>query len=87
MTPRRFILTGSDGAPYTSEKPGLLGGHRRTRIYGQLDCPAALRALAAGGYKQHRVFFADEKTARGAGYRPCGACMPDAYASWSRDGS
>ena len=29
---------------------GTLGGHRGTRIYGRLDCPAALRAIARGGY-------------------------------------
>ncbi|MHB8431221.1 MAG: Ada metal-binding domain-containing protein, partial [Acidimicrobiales bacterium] len=29
-----------------------------------------------------RVFFADTKTAREAGYRPCAVCMPDAYREW-----
>lgn len=31
------------------ESPAL-DGHRRSRIYGRLDCPAALRAIARGGY-------------------------------------
>ncbi|WP_095082523.1 Ada metal-binding domain-containing protein [Pseudomonas sp. Irchel s3h17] len=65
-----------------STEPGLLGGHRRSRIYGRLDCPGALRAIARGGYVKHRVFFADEATARAAGYRPCAVCMPQAYAQW-----
>jgi methylphosphotriester-DNA--protein-cysteine methyltransferase len=79
---RRFTLIGPDGRPYESPVPGALGGHRRTRIYGRLDCPSALRAIAAGGYVGNRVFFADEATARAAGYRPCARCMPAAYAAW-----
>jgi methylphosphotriester-DNA--protein-cysteine methyltransferase len=59
-----------------------LGGHRGTRVYGRLDCPAALRAIARGGYVKHRVFFLDERTARAAGYRPCAICMPEKYRAW-----
>ncbi|GFG55160.1 Ada metal-binding domain-containing protein [Mycolicibacterium agri] len=61
---------------------GTLGGHRKTRIYGRLDCPTALRAIAKGGYVKHRVFFADEAAAVAAGYRPCARCMPDRYREW-----
>lgn len=68
-------LMGSDGKPHDSPVPGTLGGHRRTRIYGRLDCPVALRAIARGGYVAHRVFFLNEKHARAAGYRPCRVCM------------
>jgi methylphosphotriester-DNA--protein-cysteine methyltransferase len=77
-----YTLTGPDGRPYRSAVPGTLGGHRRTKLYGRLDCRTALRAIARGGYVKHRVFFADEQTAIAAGYRPCAACMPDAYADW-----
>jgi methylphosphotriester-DNA--protein-cysteine methyltransferase len=52
------------------------------KIYGRLDCPAALRAISYGGYVMHRVFFADEQTAIAAGYRPCGACCKDRYRVW-----
>lgn len=62
--------------------PGTLGGHRRGRRYGRLDCPAALRAIARGGYVRDRVFFADEQTAVAAGYRPCAVCLPEKYARW-----
>ena len=79
---RAYTLLGADGRPYTSETPGTLGGHRRSRIYGRLDCPSALRALARGGYASHRVFFADERTARAAGYRPCGVCLRGDYQAW-----
>ena len=79
---RRFTLTGADGRPFASITPGSVGGHRRSRIYGRLDCPSALRALAAGGYRRHRVFFADESTAIAAGYRPCAVCLPVDYTRW-----
>ncbi|WP_243789730.1 Ada metal-binding domain-containing protein [Saccharopolyspora gloriosae] len=58
---------------------GAVGGHRRGRIYGRLDCRAALRAIARGGYVTQRVFFADEATARAAGYRPCAVCLPEQH--------
>lgn len=77
-----WTLTGGDGRRYLSDVPGTLGGHRRDRIYGRLDCPAALRALARGGYVQQRVFFRDEADAIAAGYRPCAVCMPQRYAQW-----
>jgi hypothetical protein len=79
-----YTFLGADGRPYESAEPGTLGGHRGNRLYGRLDCPAALRALARGGYARHRVFFADEATAVAAGYRPCRACLPDRYQAWKR---
>lgn len=85
MSPRSYRLIGADGAPYTSAAKGSLGGHRGTKIYGRLDCPTALRAIARGGpYARHRVFFADEPTAVSAGYRPCGVCMRLRYAEWKK---
>ncbi|QLY33249.1 Ada metal-binding domain-containing protein [Nocardia huaxiensis] len=77
-----YRLLGADGLPYSSDEPGTLGGHRRSRIYGRLDCPSALRALARGHYVRHRVFFPDEPTAIAAGYRPCAVCMSSAYTAW-----
>ena len=77
-----YTLVGPDGRPYASARPGTLGGHRRGRRYGRLDCPAALRAIVRGGYVAERVFFADAATAVAAGYRPCAACLPDAYSDW-----
>lgn len=80
--PASYTLLGADGQAYPSSTPGTLGGHRRTRIYGRLDCPSALRALGQGGYAQHRVFFADKASAVAAGYRPCGSCKAIEYAAW-----
>jgi metal binding Ada-like protein len=77
-----WTLTGPDGGPYQSDRPGTLGGHRRSKLYGRLDCRSALQALARGGYAHHRVFFLDEHAAQAAGYRPCAVCLPDRYAAW-----
>ena len=52
---KTYTLLGADGTPYQSAVKGQLGGHRRSRIYGRLDCPAALHAIARGGYTRHCV--------------------------------
>ena len=78
----RYTLIGPDGHPHRSATKGAWRGHRRARIYGRLDCPTALRAIAGGGYVTHRVFFADEETAAAAGYRPCAVCCQDRYRAW-----
>jgi methylphosphotriester-DNA--protein-cysteine methyltransferase len=85
MADNLYKLIGPDGRPYDSRLPGQFGGHRRTRIYGRLDCPSALRAIARGGYVAHRVLFASEADARAAGYRPCARCMPVEYAAWKSE--
>ncbi|MGH7364899.1 MAG: metal-binding protein [Candidatus Rokuibacteriota bacterium] len=70
---RTYTLLGPDRRLYESATPGTLGGRRPGRRYGRLDCPAALRAIARGGYVKNRVFFADE---------PCAACLPEQHARW-----
>lgn len=86
-TPRLYRLVAADGSTVSSSTPGTLGGHRKNRIYGRLDCKAARRALATGrSYEQQRVFFADEASAVAAGYRPCATCMPEAYEQWKTNG-
>ncbi len=77
-----WTLIGANGRPYESATPGMLGGHRRSRIYGRLDCPGALSWIARGHYARHRVFFADQPTATAAGYRPCAVCLPEDYRTW-----
>ncbi|GAA3638116.1 hypothetical protein GCM10022223_66290 [Kineosporia mesophila] len=85
---RVYTLLSADGRLYSSDVPGLLGGHRRLKVYGRLDCPSALRAIGqcrvgqTGGYLKYRVFFASEAVAIAAGYRPCGACLPVKYQAW-----
>lgn len=84
MTGKTYTVLGADRKPNESSVPGTLGGHRAGRVYGRLDCPTALRAIARGGYVKNRVFFADEATAVAAGFRPCGACLPEKYAAWKQ---
>lgn len=82
MAPKLYRLIGPDGRELLSETPGTLGGHRRNKIYGRLDCAGAHRWIAKGHYVKQRVFFADEETAIAAGYRPCFGCMRDEYRRW-----
>lgn len=81
---KKYKLTAPDGTIYESETPGLLGGYRRRKIYGTLDCPSANRTLET--YAKSRVFFADENVAIAAGYRPCAKCMSEVYAKWNAGG-
>lgn len=82
---KAFTLLGADMRPYQSDTPGIFGGYRRSKLYGRLDCPSALRAIAKGGYVKHRVFFADEQTALSMGFRPCAMCLPEKYARWKKE--
>ena len=79
---RVYALLNENGVSFFSRVPGAIGGHRRLKIYGRLDCPSALRHIAKGEYVKHRVFFADKETATSAGYRPCGVCMREDYLKW-----
>lgn len=79
---RVYILLDANGQEYRSFTPGTIGGYRRKKIYGRLDCPSAKRHIAKGEYVKHRVFFADEETAKAAGYRPCGVCMKEECRNW-----
>ncbi|TQS42486.1 Ada metal-binding domain-containing protein [Cryptosporangium phraense] len=79
-----YTLVGPDGRSYRSGVKGEWGGYRRGKIYGRLDCPSALRAIARGGYVKYRVFFADEATALAAGYRPCGVCCRERHHRWGQ---
>lgn len=77
-----YHLVGKDGKKYLSSEKGTIGGHRKLKIYGRLDCPSALRHIQNGSYVNHRVFLADELTAIQAGYRPCAVCMKEHYKQW-----
>ena len=77
-----YRLVGADGVEYESPTKGTLGGHRKNKIYGTLDCAGAARWIAKGHYVKQRVFFADAATAIAAGYRPCAGCVPEKYAAW-----
>ena len=88
MTPsKRYRLIGPDGVMYESDSRGTLGGHSKQKVYGRADtCPAATRNLKKypAQFWSHSVWFATERDAIAAGYRPCGACLRDRYAEWKR---
>lgn len=77
-----YKLLDANGKMYQSEVPGKLGGNKKIKVYGRLDCPSALRWIAKGKYVANRVFFLNEETAKAAGYRPCAVCMPEEYKKW-----
>ena len=57
----------------------VLGGHRKLKIYGTLQCRSGKRML-----RENRVFFTSEAEAIAASFRPCGHCMRDAYLAWKK---
>ena len=84
---KMYKLLGVDGKEYLSETPGAFGGNSKGKIYGRLDCSAALSTIKhyPGIYEKSRVFFADERTALAAGYRPCGRCLKEKYTEYKAD--
>jgi hypothetical protein len=79
---KQYVLIDANGAQYLSDEMGALGGNSADKLYGQMGCSSANRALRKGtgeSYRKKRVFFADEATAIKAGYRPCGNCMREKY--------
>lgn len=54
-----------------------LGGNKKLKIYGRLDCRAGKRMKV-----ENRVFFKSETEAIDIGYRPCSVCMRDEYLLW-----
>lgn len=84
---KKYKLLGADGEIYLSDTPGTFGGNGNLKIYGRLDCGTALNSIRKypGVYEKNRVFFADEKTALAAGYRPCGNCLRKKYREYMAD--
>jgi methylphosphotriester-DNA--protein-cysteine methyltransferase len=56
-----------------------LAGNKHLKIYGTLVCSSGKRMKVA-----NRIFFANEKEAIAAGYRPCGHCMRKQYLHWKK---
>ena len=79
---KKYKLLDGNGDEYLSDVPGQLGGNKRLKIYGRLDCPSANRWIEKGHYVVNRVFFLNEEDAISAGYRPCAVCMPNEYKEW-----
>jgi len=60
----------------------VLGGNRKLKIYGRLDCTAGKRMKA-----ENRVFFENGTEAINSGYRPCAVCMRKEYMLWKNQHS
>ena len=82
---KKFKLIDCTGKEYLSSTPGTLGGNKKLKIYGKLDCPSAKRWIEKGKYISNRVFFENEEIAISAGYRPCSICMPNEYKEWKNN--
>ena len=84
---KKYKLLDAEGKEYYSETPGLYGGNSKLKIYGRLDCPSALSTIRRfpGSYEKSRVFFANEKDALAADYRPCGNCLREKYKEYMSD--
>ena len=84
---KKYKLLRADGNFYESDVPGEYGGNSKQKVYGRFDCPSALSSIKRfpGSYEKYRVFFADEKTALVAGYRPCGSCRKAKYKQYMVD--
>jgi hypothetical protein len=52
-----YTLLGAYTKLYVNETPGIFSCHRKSKIYGRMDCPAAHREIAKGGYVKQRVFL------------------------------
>ena len=74
-----YKLRDENNKEYISKIPGTLGGNKKIKIYGKMDCPSAKRWLEKGKYTSNRVFFENVEIAKKAGYRPCAICMPEDY--------
>ncbi len=79
---KKYKLIDENGNEYLSDVKGQLGGNRRLKIYGRLDCPSAYSWIIKGYYVKDRVFFLNEEVAIKAGYRPCAVCMKKEYEEW-----
>ncbi len=79
---KKYKLVDKSGFTYLSDVPGTLGGNKRLKIYGRLDCPSANRWIKKGHYVNNRVFFLNEEDAIEAGFRPCAICMKEEYLKW-----
>ena len=82
MKEKLYRLINENNEEYLSSIKGTLGGNKRLKIYGKLDCPSANRWILKGHYVKDRVFFLDEETAIKSGYRPCAVCMKKEYELW-----
>jgi methylphosphotriester-DNA--protein-cysteine methyltransferase len=59
------------------KKAIALAGHKKSLIYGRLNCGRGKRMK-----RSNRIFFATKAQAKSNGFRPCGHCLRDEFALW-----
>jgi methylphosphotriester-DNA--protein-cysteine methyltransferase len=57
-----------------------LGGNKKLRIYGKLDCVSGMKMQ-----RKNRIFFSDSREAESLHFRPCAHCMRDQYQQWKNE--
>ena len=71
------LITTSQLLKFIKNKEICLGGNKKLKIYGTLQCTSGKRMNF-----ENRVFFLSEDEAIENGYRPCGHCMKNEYKKW-----
>lgn len=82
---KKYKLIDSNGKNYLSHIPGTIGGNKKLKIYGKLDCPNALIWIKKGYYTENRVFFENIEVAKLNNYRPCAKCMKKEFILWKNN--
>jgi hypothetical protein len=72
---KEYTLLDADRKPHRSSTPGQFGGHRKTKIYGRLNCRAALRAAPLAALPGQG--FGHSRRAPSAETSPSGCCHCD----------
>ena len=76
-----YQLFGVDVKLYDGIAPRTVGGNKKLKIYGHLDCLSVLYYIEKGQYVKYWA-FKDEETAITAEYRPYIKCMHKEYKRW-----
>jgi hypothetical protein len=87
MSVKLYTLTGANDQPYSSPIPGTVGRHRRHRVYGRLDCPAALLAIARGRGTNDRVSSPMKPLQSPQAIAPAGSAAPTGTSPGSKSRS
>lgn len=69
---KHLELTDSEVFLSIKKRKIVLGGNKKLKIYGLLNCKSGKRMK-----RENRVFFSNEKEAVELGYRPCGHCLSE----------
>lgn len=74
---QHYEISDSDLRSKIKRQDIRLGGNKKLKIYGLLNCKSGKRMK-----RENRVFFSTEKEAIENGFRPCGHCLKTKYKNW-----